>query len=465
MRLDLARQHGWRRHTWLWVLLVHSGRCNKNNIHAISSSSNPDHVRYQGKIVSTVWQPRSLADDSSTTNDALQISLELSIWSNDESAQTSLVNDDDSTLAIAIRSSVVKSLQELWCTALTNVELLADDTRDNVCLDHERIRQIRRIQSDTNSNSNVTTQSMVRATPARITVRAARSNETTSSSSLVLSWTEWKVTYTVVAIGDLYVAEAVQNNPTMDISAVPAAALLAMQAVWQLTLDVNAMDTTLDALLSKNVNTKQQPSLVLVSSPLRHEVERFTAAATAADAAQNAAMSSWNTTASSFEPRVIYPMRIGGIVFWILTVLWVQGLAHCAKRRRHRKQSVPGTTKATETAAARKRTGTAKPSAHNMDTMAILQTPSAVDAMLHQSSQAEPVVWSAATTATTTTTVPTHNDNDPLYKAPLPNGDNVELDEYTMDNDPGRYWTGHVTVPTVPPNTTTAAAAATARPK
>jgi hypothetical protein len=141
-------------------------------------------------------------------------------------------------------------------------------------------------------------------------------------------WTVWTLQYTLLQVGDVYIAEALQNaDHNLDIATLAPAAAQSMRAVLQLTLDVNGMDGTLDALLQQPPNTTTLLRKDVYCSPVQE--------------ARNKCATIAAQYASSFQPRTWYPMRVAGIVLWVLTALAMVGLPHLAARRRRRKMAAP----------------------------------------------------------------------------------------------------------------------------
>jgi hypothetical protein len=141
-------------------------------------------------------------------------------------------------------------------------------------------------------------------------------------------WTVWTLQYTLLQVGDVYIAEALQNAgaDNLDIATLAPAAAQSMRAVLQLTLDVNGMDGTLDALLQQP-NTTTLRDARLYCSPVQE--------------ARNKCATIAAQYASSFQPRTWYPMRMAGLVLWVLTAMAMVGLPHLAARRRRRKMAAP----------------------------------------------------------------------------------------------------------------------------
>ena len=149
------------------------------------------------------------------------------------------------------------------------------------------------------------------------------------------TWSVWSFQYQVLHVGEIFVEEAImnanaaggdtaENNSNADagltITELPAAAVVAMREVVQLTLDVNMMEGRLDEIF------RERLPVVVYSLPV-----------VAASASNE---DYWSAAQADFEenyifrPRTWYPMRYAGIALLVATIGGWMVLWKLAQRRR-----------------------------------------------------------------------------------------------------------------------------------
>lgn len=336
-------------------------------------------------------QYASLSSSSSNNNsNQWWLSLSFSIWIPMANADLNVTvyQDDDTN---PIRVSILQALERLLCsqtdmiltdptittTTSSTTTTVAGSNVSNVCTRQQqqqssryrhRSRRRKRRSLISSSSSSTVTPSVLDRTPTAVQiVRRAESG---------WNYAVWNVSYAIVSIGDVYVEEALQNEPNIAIDAVEAAAVHAMQQVVQLAVDVNAMDGSLDQWIQQQQLLLQlnQRVTAVYSSPVQQEAVRFALAA--ADDARNTVPISptW------------YPLRTaGGVVLVLSIALWTT-LGTLARYRRRR--IIAG---AVTTTAAAKTTTRHRPHHHPNSAASIgaesvvLVSPAGVDLMLNRS--------------------------------------------------------------------------------
>lgn len=143
--------------------------------------------------------------------------------------------------------------------------------------------------------------------------------ETVQVTRLGVVWSLWSVSWTTLRVGDLYVSEAIMNNPYVPITDVEELAVRAMENVAQLSLNINIMEDDFDDLLRTNLRSRR-----LYASVTSDEIETFAAAAI--DYKER----------FTYSPRLWYPLRLWGFtmllsLFSIVTLLMLA--ASCRRRR------------------------------------------------------------------------------------------------------------------------------------
>lgn len=315
----------------------------------------------------SVWMPPVNADDAKEKNDAEGLANDATnpfrlgileaftdLLCSNIAAQNNLLLVQDSSILLGLIESEEAAAANLLekanvCLKGNNVDE-ENEEEDNFALRRRlRYRQMQTFVISTNStednvdngsgSNSISMPSILDQTPTLVEIRSSNSDDQSNNKkdddeNNPLTWTVWTVTYTALRIGDIYFAEALQNDPTMETNGVEMqnAALYAMQQVLQLALNVNAMNGRFDTLLQRqNFGLKTIP---IYSSPLRHEIERFPAARLATES------SGWdkdnNNNTAMFMPRVWYPMRFAGMILLVATIGFLWTLFRAAKRRRKR---------------------------------------------------------------------------------------------------------------------------------
>jgi hypothetical protein len=149
-----------------------------------------------------------------------------------------------------------------------------------------------------------------------------------------LTWSIWTLRYTVLQIGDIYIEEALQNQPELALSDLAESSVIAMQHVMQLGLDVAIMEGAFDESLAATfaqfsiVQERQPPDglvrlpLQVHSSPIRLEVETFTA------------LNTELYTGDFYNVPKFSLMRLAGLALFFGTVVCLLFLQLLARRRR-----------------------------------------------------------------------------------------------------------------------------------
>jgi hypothetical protein len=137
-----------------------------------------------------------------------------------------------------------------------------------------------------------------------------------------LVWSTWIVRYAVQQIGDLYVSEALMNQPELPFSVLADSAVEAMQQVLQLALDVSIMEGQFDTALRATMKTIMKHPVRVFSSTLRNEQEVF------GDVKEGL------LAANVYEFKRFSTMRLSGILVMLWTLLTYYLLNKLAARRR-----------------------------------------------------------------------------------------------------------------------------------
>jgi len=132
-------------------------------------------------------------------------------------------------------------------------------------------------------------------------------------------FTTWIVRYLVDQVGDVFVNEALQNEPG-DIS--EEAFVQAMQQSLQIALDVRIMERSFDALLKEAFADNSRNPIRAYSSPIRKESETFGRIQNDLLVINTYTMKKWSA------------MRITGIVMAFIILVFTSVLNRLAMRRR-----------------------------------------------------------------------------------------------------------------------------------
>jgi hypothetical protein len=250
-----------------------------------------------------------------TTTGLFLLPMELALY--DPTART-----DHRSIDLRTATPIVTAaLQVIFCSLVQDL-ILVNEQNQNVCdSNHDNEADVTdSVVLNGNRTAASTLPSILDAAPYSVDILLVQDDRLSSSS-----WTIWTLHYTILQVGDVYIAEALQNaNPLaagsggLDIASLAPTAAQSMHAVLQLTLDVNCMDGTMDAWLHQNTTH-------FYCSPVEEARNKWAQV----DAAYQQ---------QSFVPRKgpWYPLRVTGIVLWVLTVLVALGLPWLAARRRKR---------------------------------------------------------------------------------------------------------------------------------
>ena len=211
------------------------------------------------------------------------VRLSLSLWdpqaiSGDELKD--IVEDPE------VRNGVVRSLEQVLCTVSdTRVISRAAALFDASLLDeYDACVQI----FGHSRNSQVERQVSILQTKPQI--------EIVQVTRFGTIWSLWSVSWTTLKVGDLYVSEAIMNNPYVPITEVEELAVQAMENVAQLSLNINIVEDDFNQLLRENLRSRR-----LYASVTSDEIETFASAALD------------YRDRFTYNPRGWYPLRIWGV--------------------------------------------------------------------------------------------------------------------------------------------------------
>ena len=272
---------------------------------------------------------RMLQEDESNVDRYLRMTLRFSVWFPDFTDDSDYdidvwSSDPDNTIRKAVLNA---SLQTLCDEGDMMVVAFGDDfdpsAAQDICVSRRnddggsssrrrrrRLEVTRHLEDSTNFGAP-----SILADDPHVMVRLRARDRFT--------WSIWTLRYTVLQIGDLYIQEALQNEPGLQFSELAQSSTNAMQQVAQLALDLSIMEGTFDLTLVSGLEISVEGQPVRVhSSPIRREVETFGAV--------------YNDlyAESVYEPETFSIMRISGVVLLLFTISTYFALPMLAKRRR-----------------------------------------------------------------------------------------------------------------------------------
>lgn len=254
----------------------------------------------------------------------LKVTLRFSLWFPDfwEEDYQELSSDDAEN---PIRQGVLASVMDVICNEddLIVTDPLVGDS--DICPDRlyqssdsgarttvvDELR--RKLQDETRQADQHGPSSFLSSVP-EVIVRTFQTEE--------LLYSTWIVQYPVLLIGDIYIQEAIQNEPNLPYAKWWDSSVKAMEQVIQLALDVSIMEENFDTALRDSFKIFMKEPPRVYSSPIRKEEDGFGAVLEAM------------YEKNAYVKPTFSAMRAAGIVMLILTLLTMMALQKLAKRRR-----------------------------------------------------------------------------------------------------------------------------------